>query len=87
MISWIKNWFERRRTASAQQDVAPPDTRIGRGIAPDLLPDQDRTVPPPKTKRKRYGVAEDEPTEELLVLTEDAMKKLDAEGFDPYNTE
>ncbi len=84
MISWLKSFFGKWRSEPAPVDVLPPDTRIGRGLAPDLLPAEDRTIPP-KTRRSANGASADDPTEELLILTEDAIEKLEGEGFDPYN--
>ncbi|MEO1419877.1 MAG: hypothetical protein AAFU66_02855 [Pseudomonadota bacterium] len=84
MISWLKSIFGKLRSEPAPVDVLPPDTRIGRGLAPDLLPAEDRTIPP-KTTRSAKSASADDPTEELLILTEDAIEKLEGQGFDPYN--
>ena len=73
--------------ADQQQDILPPDTRIGLGLSNDLKPGGRQDIPPPcQPKPGSLSEAREDTTEELLVLTEDAIKKMDGEGFDPYNT-
>ena len=95
MGNWIQRvtrWFTRAK----ETDILPPDTPVGRGLAPDIAnagavgakrPGGNRRSRHPRQYPREEFIEQEDRTEELLVLTEDHIRKLDAEGFDPYNTD
>lgn len=93
LVDKIKRYIADRRV----EDVLPPDADIPHGLAPDLRPTRRPGVGPrggaplkgtviSPNDRDQVLSRPEERTEELLVLSEDALVDPEDNGFDPYNT-
>ncbi|MEM7610186.1 MAG: hypothetical protein AAF270_00705 [Pseudomonadota bacterium] len=83
------------------KDIAPPDAKIPTGLTRELRDAMQRKPEDnlPRAGARLRGriespnghenvlIIDNEHTEELLALTEDAVEKMQEEGFDPYNTD
>lgn len=94
LIDKLKQYVSPRHA----EDVAPPELNVPTGINPALRPARPLRGEAPRGGAQLQGSVNspnnrdqvfdrpDERTEELLVLTEDALLDAEDNGIDPYNT-